>query len=310
MRMDDDVDVHIGSDGQASSTHSPHSPHGAGAPGAEVSARPERLFSPYQQALRARLPSVEDIKRDAQSRASRRKQVKKIAATTVLSFAAALWIVDPAYHSESLQAPQDRTLKQTLADGSVVELDRGSVLDVTWHLGSRQLHLRNGEGLFHVAHGLRPFSVATHDVVVRDIGTVFDVRRGVHATRVSVLEGAVQVDAAGQKVGLVAKQRVDIPIDGAPLPIASIVDLEGATAWRENKFAFDGLPFADALAEMRPYLRRPVVIDDPRIGTLRLSAIFDRDQADAMVPLLGNVLSVSVRTEPDGSVHFGKRKMR
>jgi transmembrane sensor len=177
---------------------------------------------------------------------------------------------------------------------------------VQWHLRSRRLTLDKGEVLFRVAHGRRTFTVTAGDTRIRDIGTVFDVRRMDAGTRVVVLEGAVEVTAGDVTRRLEANQRVDVPAGGRPSAVYR-VDAERATAWRRGKLSFDGVTLAEAVQDMQAHTRRRIVVDDARAAALRLSAEFDRDQVDAMLPLLPGILPVTVRNAPDGSVHVAMR---
>ncbi len=267
---------------------------------------PADPLSPYQQALRERFPSVEAITQAAQARRERRRRARAGTAACAALLAAALWVADPAYRTDHVTAAAGQPATQVLADGSEIELDRGSRVDVAWHLRSRRLTLAAGEALFRVAHGPRAFTVQAGDTRVRDIGTVFDVRRHDGSTRVVVLEGAVEVSAGGGTRRVGANQRVDVPDGGAP-SAASRVDAERITAWRRGKLSFDGLTLAEAVREMQPFTARRIVIDDSRAAALRLSAEFDRDQADAMLPLLPGILPVTLRTAADGSAHLALR---
>jgi transmembrane sensor len=89
---------------------------------------------------------------------------------------------------------QQRTV--TLADGSAVQLNTHTRLEVQLSGKLRELHLLEGEALFTVAHDTtRPFEVHVGEAVVRAVGTQFNIRRDVRDTTVSVLEGAVHVSA-------------------------------------------------------------------------------------------------------------------
>ncbi|WP_420991991.1 FecR family protein [Cupriavidus sp. 30B13] len=266
----------------------------------------EDRLSPYRQALRERFPSVDEITQAAQARRQRRRRTQAASAAGAALLALAVWIADPAYRSDLVAAAPGQSMSRMLADGSEVQLDGGSTVAVAWHLRSRRLSLEAGEALFRVAHGPREFTVTAGDTRVRDIGTVFDVRLQPGGTRVIVLEGAVEVSAGNQTRRLEANQRVDVPDGGLPSAVFH-VDAERATAWRRGKLSFDGLTLAEAVREMQPHAHRPIVIDDARAAALRLSAEFDRDQVDAMLPLLPGILPVTVRTAADGSVHLAAR---
>jgi ferric-dicitrate binding protein FerR (iron transport regulator) len=84
-----------------------------------------------------------------------------------------------------------------LDDGSVIYLNTSSKAQVHFSKNLREVRLLEGEALFTVAHDAgRPFIVVTDTARVRAIGTQFNVyRTGTDATRVSVIDGVVQVTA-------------------------------------------------------------------------------------------------------------------
>ncbi|RZT39188.1 FecR family protein [Cupriavidus agavae] len=264
-------------------------------------------LAPYQQELRERFPSVEAITAAAAARRRSGRRVRAGAAAALLLLASGIWLADPAYRTEHLQADAGAPRTAQLADGSEVTLDKGTGLTVQWRLRSRQLTLENGEAQFTVAHGFRSFVVTAGQTRVRDIGTVFDVRQWPQRTRVTVIEGAVEVEAGGRFRQLRASQQVDVGPDGRLPDAATTVDTERALAWQRDRFSFDGVTLADAVAEMQARSTAPIVIDDPRIAPLRLSGEFDREQVAAILQLLPGILPVTVRRTADGAVHLSAR---
>jgi transmembrane sensor len=50
--------------------------------------------------------------------------------------------------------------------------------------------------------------------------------------------------------------------------------LEAATAWRRGQAIFEDAPLAEAVAEVNRYGGPHIVIDDPRVASLRVSGVF------------------------------------
>lgn len=264
-------------------------------------------LTPYQAELRERFPSVEAITATATARRRRQSRARAATAAALLACAGGIWLADPAYRTEHLSADADAPLTVQLADGSKTTLDKGTHLTIRWRLRSRDLSLEDGEALFTVAHGPRAFIVTAGSTRVRDIGTVFDVQRLPRRTRVTVIEGAVEVEAAGEVRRLQASQRIDVGADGQLPRTATTVDATRALAWQRDRFSFDGVPLADAVAEMQALSGIAIVLDDARIAQLRLSGEFDRGQVAAILQLLPGILPVTVRRAPDGTVHLSSR---
>ncbi|MGH7956227.1 MAG: FecR family protein [Opitutaceae bacterium] len=87
-----------------------------------------------------------------------------------------------------------RQQRQTLADGSVVELNAGADILVDFSPARRSVRLVRSEAHFAVAtDATRPFVVSAGGVEVRAVGTEFAVRFGSQEIAVLVTEGQVAV---------------------------------------------------------------------------------------------------------------------
>jgi transmembrane sensor len=105
---------------------------------------------------------------------------------------------------------EQRTL--TLNDGSRIELNSETRIQVAYNDGERRINLLDGQALFHVTHDFsRPFIVHTKTTDIRAVGTEFDVYEQVTGTTVSVVEGRVAVIAS--------MRMLPLPRVGEGLPI-------------------------------------------------------------------------------------------
>ena len=81
-----------------------------------------------------------------------------------------------------------------LSDGSEITLGARSSIEVAFRGHERRVTLTSGVAYFSVVHNSsRPFIVRVGDEEVRDVGTKFEIRREPTGTRVSVVEGTVEV---------------------------------------------------------------------------------------------------------------------
>lgn len=177
---------------------------------------------------------------------------------------------------------EQRTVR--LADGSTVALNTASVVEVAYTPGRRDIRLLQGQALFEVAHNAqRPFVVTAGDRVVTALGTRFDVRLDSQAVKVVLVEGRVKVEplrpaglervipALGRATLDAGEALVADPADGVEVATA---DTDRATSWRRGQVIFRDDTIAAAVAEMNRYSDTQLVIDDPRIGELKISGVF------------------------------------
>ena len=242
-------------------------------------------------------------------------------AAAVLGLAAAvalLFTLAPRWHAPPRGTPvllPALCEQRTLADGSVVQLNRGARVSVNFSAAERRVRLEHGEAIFTVTKDpARPFIVAAGALDVRAIGTVFNVRFDPGAVEVVVTEGKVQLaDGVVRRVGpvppptpapanstlVVAGQKALVALTPlAPPPEVTTLapeELEERLAWQPRMLDFDDAPLSAIVAEFNR--RNPVrlVIDDPIVANRRMTASFRSDNLDAFVRLLEANIGVEAR---------------
>jgi len=198
-------------------------------------------------------------------------------------------------------------LRRVLEDGTVVELNRGAALRVRFTAGERRVALERGEAHFTVTpDATRPFVVSARGMDVRAVGTAFNVRLDAEVVEVLVTEGRVRVDdaaaaqpaaAAGpaaERAALVprleAGQRavVSLAPQASPPRIAVLTagEIERVLAWQHRLLEFTSAPLAEIVAEFNRRNAVQIVVLDPELAAVRISASFRSDNVDGFVRLL------------------------
>ncbi|MEM6808120.1 MAG: FecR domain-containing protein [Pseudomonadota bacterium] len=200
-------------------------------------------------------------------------------------------------------APVGATERFALMDGSTVLLGADSVLEVRMGPEIREADLVRGAALFDVlpdAH--RPFVVRSTDLVVRVVGTRFDVRSNGGITRVAVADGTVGVRLAdgaadgGASLRVTAGQQVSAT--NAVLAKITEVDPASVGAWQSGRLVYRQAPLSELIADANRYFEGSITIDDPT-GSLQLqtvSATFDGANIQRMLDMLPRILPVTVHT--------------
>ncbi|MCO7520459.1 MULTISPECIES: FecR family protein [unclassified Pseudomonas] len=212
------------------------------------------------------------------------------------------WQYRQLNHHDNLSTALGERRRVELPDGSQLELNSATQLQVAFSAGRRHVQLSQGEAMFIVAHdSSRPFVVSTAQGQVIVTGTRFDVRQDAHSTRVAVEQGSVQVQGAGaSRARLTAGQGSHIDPQGeVAAPYA--IDANALTAWRHGKLVFDNAPLGEVVAEVSRYRAQPLRVAPGKVADLRLSSTFSSDDPDALLRALPNILPVAVRQHADGS---------
>jgi len=182
-----------------------------------------------------------------------------------------------------------------LPDGSRLQLNTASAVNIRYSNELRQLDLVEGEILVETARDAlaRPFVVHTAEGSIRALGTRFLVRRDAGLSQVSVLEHAVEVRCAtGAQVQRVeAGQRLAFSAE-SPGPLRAA--LPGADAWSRDLLVVSDWRLGDFIAELQRYRPGHLGCADA-VGDLRISGAFQLGDSDIVLDNLTTTLPVRIR---------------
>lgn len=246
----------------------------------------------------------------------RRRVVHFVPAAALLAAAAALvvgWVTwdaaAPGAKAEAAAtfaagkagaAPSQRVLE----DGTIVELNGDAVLNVQYTTAERRVVLESGEAHFAVTKNVaRPFIVRARGVDVRAVGTAFNVRVDAGAVEVLVTEGRVQLEtkpdgvsaatetaASAPRPILEARQRAVVSlataVEAPQIATLTTGEIERVLAWQHRLLDFTAAPLNQIVAEFNRRNVVQLVIIDPELAALRVSASLRSDNIDGFVRLI------------------------
>jgi transmembrane sensor len=204
-----------------------------------------------------------------------------------------------------------------LDDGSIVELNRGAQVSVQYTSSDRLVFLHTGEAHFMVAKDTdRPFQVHAGDTVVEATGTAFSVALEDDGINVMVTEGRVLVDApslvASQNdVGfmklpareLVAGQMSKIaPSNELIAPAIATIsaeEIDRKLAWKGEDLDFTAVPLSEVAEEFNRRNRVKVVIGDPELKELEITAKLRSNNLEGFIELLDVTMNVTADRAAD-----------
>jgi transmembrane sensor len=198
-----------------------------------------------------------------------------------------------------------------LPDGTTLTLNTDSAVRVAYAPGRRFVRLLRGQVLFEVAKDhRRPFVVQAADREVTALGTVFEVTLDRDRMKVTLVEGKVVVDAAGDrpanatiKPTIMAPGQEFVATVGAAPQLAR-VDVDQQLRWREGFVEFNDVPLAQAAREMNRYSSRQLIIHDDATGNLRISGVFRTGNPERFGAIVGELLRVRARSLPDDNIEL------
>ena len=231
-----------------------------------------------------------------QSRESIRRRVRKLGsglASVVAVIGLALfagerylpldyWLAD-----QRTATGEQRSIR--LADGTLINLNTHSAVDVRFDAKQRRVILQEGEILVETGHGdARPFIVETREGSMRALGTRFLVKREEEGTRLSVLQSAVAVHPQSSTDEKILGEGQQMLIRNNSLGPMTALNL-GADAWTRGMLVVDNVRLEDLVHELGRY-RRGYLGVAPQVADLRITGSFplhDTDQAlNTLLPTL------------------------
>ncbi|MBD9612138.1 FecR family protein [Pseudomonas sp. PDM02] len=235
-----------------------------------------------------------------QSRESIRRRVRKLG-SGVASIVAVLGLalfagdrylpVDYWLADQRTATGEQRTLR--LSDGTLINLNTHSAVDVRFDETQRRVILQEGEILVETGHGdARPFIVETREGSMRALGTRFLVKREEEGTRLSVLQSAVAAhpESSTEEQILHEGQQVLMRNNG----LGPIIALNlGADAWTRGMLVVDNARLEDLVHELGRYRRGHLGVA-PEIADLRITGSFPLHDTDLALSALLPTLPVQI----------------
>ncbi|HRE82337.1 MAG TPA: FecR domain-containing protein [Opitutaceae bacterium] len=242
----------------------------------------------------------------------------------------------PSAIAETAQAQHfvtdSHTVRRHLAleDGSVLHLNTASDLHVQLSAHERTVSLEKGEAHFAVAPDPeRPFVVRAGGLIIRAVGTAFDVRTSGSSVEVIVHEGRVDIrpdtTANPRESNSFVGSRAASPATSASLlsageriraesghlqsaePINANA-LQDALAWHGGAATFAGVPLRDVVERFNRHNAVQLAITDPRLAARRIGGTFSLDRIGALVHLLEQEGDVVADRSQEGIVSLSLRR--
>ncbi|MGE8068048.1 FecR domain-containing protein [Pseudomonas sp. NPDC089569] len=235
-----------------------------------------------------------------QSREGIRRRVRKLGnglASVVAVIGLALFVgdrylpVDYWLADQRTATGEQRTLR--LSDGTLINLNTHSALDVRFDEKQRLIVLQEGEILVETGHGDdRPFIVETREGRMRALGTRFLVKREETGTRLSVLQSAAAAHAQSNPDEQILREGQQVMIRNDDLGPITALNV-GADAWTRGMLVVDNVRLEDLVHELGRY-RRGYLGVAPQVADLRITGSFPLHDTQLALTALLPTLPVQI----------------
>jgi transmembrane sensor len=258
----------------------------------------------------------------ASARAARtpRWLVGALAATLIAIVLGVSWSWYQQNENTRFQTAIGEQVAVMLPDGSAVNLNTNSLVEVHYSRGSRVIHLERGEAYFNVAHDTRrPFWVHAGDHWVRAVGTAFNVYLKPAGVQVTVSEGTVNVvnatgsesppsDASYTKTAaaVTAGEQADARGRADVIRALNAAQLNRLLAWRKSTLYFQDEPLGDVVNELMRYTTLRIEIVDDSLRQLPVGGTFQTspEGAEALLTMLQDGFGAKIRRVGTNEVYI------
>lgn len=189
-----------------------------------------------------------------------------------------------------------------LADNSRLLLNTNSAISVNFNSKLRQITLHNGQVRFAVAKdSKRPFEVISDGLIIRALGTVFEVYKRSGYISVTTQEHAVEarVQSEAGHSALPRQAVVNVPQgqqlnyhSGDSLLNPHVVVLNQTTAWQKHKLLVNDRPLQELIDELSRYRAGRIFLSDKTLKDLRVTGVFSLDNPDEVLNSVRKVLNL------------------
>lgn len=217
-----------------------------------------------------------------------------------IAFFAYTWLTAEAPVQQLSLQTMDQPILDTLPDGSVVMLNKHSVLNYPSRFkgNTRSITLK-GEAFFEVTPSKeQPFVVQVNEVTIKVVGTSFNVRSEGGETEVIVETGVVQVTRGGKTVELRPREKVTVQ----PNDTALVKETETEALYnyyRTREFVCDNTPLWKLVEVLNEAYDARIVIDRPGLRNLPLTTTFNDESLDHILEVIAITFQITVTREGD-----------
>ncbi|HEY0354947.1 MAG TPA: FecR domain-containing protein [Flavisolibacter sp.] len=178
-------------------------------------------------------------------------------------------------------------ITDTLPDGSVITLNKNSSLEFPENFkGKKRSVTLKGEAFFNVAANKnKPFEITVNDILVRVVGTSFNIRSENGSTEVIVETGIVQVIRADKMVELRPGQKLVVDqVDQNLVPQNEEEQLYNY--YRSKEFVCDNTPLWKLVETLNEAYQVNIIIERPELKTLPLDVTFSNESLDVILDII------------------------
>ncbi len=190
---------------------------------------------------------------------------------------------------------QNKVVIDTLPDRSIITLNKNSSISYPEKFkGNKREIVLEGEAFFKVTPDKsKPFIIHANDVIVKVVGTSFNIKSTNGNTEVIVESGIVQVIRRNKEVELHPEERVLIKKDDSVL----VKENETGTLYnyyRTKEFECDNTPLWKLVEVLNQAYNANIIIQRRELRNLPITTTFNNESLDNILEIIRQTFNISV----------------
>lgn len=224
--------------------------------------------------------------------------LKVVAALVLISGIA--WFYSASQSVQNLQAMTGQMVKvDTLSDGSVITLNKESLLEYPSKFKGKQRHvvLAKGEAFFDVSPDKeKPFLITSGKTTIKVVGTSFNVKLKHEAVEVIVESGKVEVSKGGKSLFLVPGEKILVSDKANQLSKVKNPDLL-YNYYRTKMFVAEDTPLWRMVEALNEAYDSKIEITNPAIRDLPLNTTFNNESLEDILQVISRTFRITVKKD-------------
>jgi len=238
------------------------------------------------------------------------RKALKVAAVLVAGLTIAFTVAKFAFKPAAITQITAKGEKKEifLEDGSVIVLNSNSSITYPEQFEDTRNIQLVGQAYFKVFRDIkRPFIVQTHDVIVRVLGTSFDINSYEHHnTKVSVISGKVEVSSpTGKKVQIIKDQQADL-IKNSDLQI-STENSEDKIAWISNTIMLKNTTLSETVKIIENWYNVDITIENQELNNLTISGKFKDEKLENVLESIAYLKNLKINYTTKNQITIRKK---
>ncbi len=194
-------------------------------------------------------------------------------------------------------------IQDTLPDGSTAFLNKKSVIEFEFNhrQKTRKVKLK-GEGFFEIKHeNEKPFIIETDQVMIRDIGTAFNVRAYPESDTVEVMVTTGEVQFYTMQNEGLHLHAGETGIYSKRMNSFSLLELTdmNTLAYKTGVLSFNNTDLKTVVDKINEVYNSRIELKNPQLSNCHITVSFHDDTLDTIVEVIAETLRLTVTREND-----------